>query len=87
MTDYLHDTEALPLNTWCPECSGPVLDEKATMAYCVMHMPSMNTGHVGYWGEAGGAENKVICDFLHRKEINPNVSIPDQLPPDYSSFG
>ena len=70
MSDYLTETESFPLNTWCPECGGPIKDEKAAMAYCIMHQPSLPMGHVGFHGEAGGDSNKAICDFLHRKETS-----------------
>ena len=69
MSEYLVEDQGIPLNTWCPECGGPVKDEKAAMAYCVMHQPSLPMGHVGFFGEAGGDGNKAICDYIHRKEI------------------
>jgi hypothetical protein len=39
VSEYLVEDVGLPLNHWCPECSGPVKDEKAAMAYCIMHQP------------------------------------------------
>jgi hypothetical protein len=68
MPDYLHDTELVPMNTWCPECSGPHVDERATMVYCPQHAPALQMSHVSWFGEAGGDGNKAICDFLHRHE-------------------
>ena len=70
MSELIADTPSVPLNTWCPECGGPAVDEKAAMAYCVTHAPNLPMSHVATWGEAGGDGNTVICNFLHRRQIN-----------------
>lgn len=81
MSDFLLETPVVPAETWCPECSGPPISERAALEYCRDHMPATrgesdnhsNFGTVASWlADAGGEGNRNMCDMIHRKET-PNV--------------
>lgn len=79
MTDYLSDTPVV-MRGFCPACE-PGTDperEPVSVQWCQNHSPardgaddervdssSMPSGSA----EAGGDENRVICDFLHRGKL------------------
>lgn len=75
--------EDIPEDTWCPDCQSPPEDERrchATVKYCNEHRPS-EKGSFGdvdftqaYWysaADAGGLDNKAVCDFFHRGRKDP----------------
>jgi len=72
----LSESEHIPAETWCPECSGPPQNERASVAYCQIHMPPttgeadrlIEPGAYIFHGEAGGDENRLTCNLLHRRQ-------------------
>ena len=81
MSDLLvSESDFFPAETWCPECGGPPLNERAAVAYCQLHMPGQdgdadratNFPVIITWSaEAGGEFNRDMCRFIHgTKEKN-----------------
>lgn len=84
MSDYSEyaETPIVPQETWCPECSGPPISERASVQYCHDHMPvtqgsydaSTNFPTISAWmADAGGLGNANMCNLIHRKESATNV--------------
>lgn len=80
-TDTLGETPRVPEETWCPECGGPPTNERAAVAYCLSHMPARDgsddrliepSTHI-FYSEAGGQDNVLVCNRLHRKEVSEHV--------------
>ena len=71
----IQETERFDEQTWCPECGGPPVNERAMVSYCSRHAPSnrgsedptgeFSSGILG--NEAGGSDNILFCQFIHRK--------------------
>ena len=70
------ESEFIPAETWCPDCQGPPLSDRAALVYCVLHMPQshgnadadINFPVIFAWlAEAGGEHNQRMCDFVHRR--------------------
>lgn len=70
----LNETEYFSEQTWCPDCGGPPINEKAMIQYCMRHAPptrgtqdptnELPSGMMG--NEAGGEDNVAFCRLIHR---------------------
>jgi hypothetical protein len=75
MSDHLPETESFAELGWCPECQSPPTSDAAHVQYCHTHSPAtqgesdrlVNTdAYLSGGGEAGGVDNRLMCEFLHR---------------------
>ena len=81
MSSYSEFSESptLPTETWCPDCSGPPISDRASVLYCRDHMPAThssvdneaNLPVVASWmAEAGGEGNRNMCALIHKETNN-----------------
>lgn len=90
MSDYLPDTPVISRD-WCPTCE-PERDptqETLEVRHCHHHQPDRaglddqavtSQSYMSGGAEAGGEENRVACDLLHRG-VAPTRPTPKEADP------